>query len=94
MSDTAELIRQLQQNAGKALGKIQQKLDDPHDKASLSQLGVVAGIMLDKAQLLENKPTQIVSVTERLEIDEVTKLLIQELGRRGITIEGEAVEVD
>ena len=56
-------------------------------KASLSQKAVALGILFDKEQILQGKPTQIIGTEERRELPELTKMLVEEAKRRGIKIE-------
>lgn len=60
--------------------------------ASLKELGIYFGIMVDKGQLLRGQPTQILSIEERKNINELMPYLIQEAKRRGITIDMEPIE--
>ncbi len=48
---------------------------------------VVAGIMVDKRQLLSGEPTAIVSVEDRRSLADLTKAMIKEGKRRGFEVE-------
>ncbi len=45
---------------------------------------VVAGIMVDKRQLLSGEPTAIISVDDRRSIEELSKAFVYEAKRRGL----------
>ncbi len=53
-------------------------------------LGVSA--LIEKKQLLDGQPTQIISDHERKKLNELTPLLIAEAQRRGITVDGQVTE--
>ena len=59
--------------------------------ASLKELGIYFGIMVDKGQLLRGQPTQILSVEERKNITQLIPALLKEAQRRGITIDAEPI---
>ncbi len=48
---------------------------------------VIAGIMVDKRQLLSGEPTAIVSVEDRRNLDELSKAFVKETKRRGLVVE-------
>ena len=76
---------------GKAALAMEYMDDVSASKASFKDLAMAAGVMVDKAQLLEGKPTQITGNEERKKLDELLPRLVEEAGRRGITLEGEKV---
>ena len=59
--------------------------DEKLDKAHARDLAVVYGIFVDKKQLLEGKPTQILSIEERRALPELMELMLREAKRRQIT---------
>lgn len=59
------------------------------DASSLRDSTVCFGIMTDKRQLMMGEPTQIVSIKELADLRELLPELLNEVQRRGITIEGE-----
>lgn len=56
-------------------------------QSSGRDLAVIAGVLTDKIQLLEGKPTQILSVEDRRKLNEIIPLFIREARRRGVTID-------
>lgn len=68
------------------------------DDFSLAQqdakgLAIIAGILLEKRQLLRGEPTQIISTEERAGLDELAKALMHESDRRGLIIDMEPTQV-
>lgn len=61
--------------------------------ASLKDLAIAAGIFTEKRQLLRGHATQIVTVDDRRKLNELMPKLLQEARRRGLEIDGEAVDV-
>lgn len=55
--------------------------------ASLKDLAIASGVMLDKSLLLRGEPTQIMSHQQRKRLDELAPALIAEMQRRGLPIE-------
>lgn len=60
--------------------------DDKLDKAHARDLAIVYGVLIDKKQLLEGKPTQILSIEERRDLKDLLPLLLLEAERRQITV--------
>jgi len=60
--------------------------DEKIDKASLRDVAIAYGVLIDKKQLLEGKPTQILSVEERQELSDLLPALLREAERRGILV--------
>ena len=60
---------------------------DDWDKASLKERAITAGILIDKRQILRSEPTAIVEIRDHRRLDEVAQALLQELKRRGITLD-------
>lgn len=60
--------------------------------ASFRDLALGTAAMIEKRQLLRGEPTQIISDAERKKIHELAPLLLAEVKRRGLTIEGQITE--
>lgn len=56
-------------------------------------LAIMIGILIEKKQLLEGRPTQILSFEERKHLSELLPAYVKEAARRGITIDATAVEI-
>lgn len=56
-------------------------------KASIRDLAVAFGIMIEKRQLLKGEPTQVISIEHREELPDVIRALLIEAKRRDIPIE-------
>lgn len=61
--------------------------------AGLKDLAIAAGIFTEKRQLLRGHATQIVTVDDRRKLNELMPKLLQEAKRRGLEIDGEAIDV-
>ncbi len=73
-----------------------QMTDEKLANASPRELAIVVGVFIDKLQLLEGKPTTIISTVERKGLDAAAAMLLAEMQRRGIdpqTIDGTATEI-
>jgi len=57
------------------------------DAASAQQLAIIAGVATDKFQLLRGQPTQRMDITDRREMNEILKLIVDEAKRRNIEID-------
>jgi hypothetical protein len=85
----AELIKAYREK----LHLIQSYIDDKTvSEASLRDLSIAMSAFTEKLQLLEGKPTQIISDLERKQLNELMPLLIAEAARRGVTIPGVVTE--
>jgi len=60
--------------------------------ASLKELSLSLGILIDKRQILMGEPTEIVSVKELADLNALLPELLEECKRRGITIDMEDIE--
>lgn len=87
---TQELVRMCEEK----LGMINHYLDDKvMAEASARDLGLMAGVLIEKRQLLRGEPTQIISNDDRKKLHELLPALIAEGNRRrGITVQGEVTE--
>ncbi|MCZ6606197.1 MAG: sigma factor-like helix-turn-helix DNA-binding protein, partial [Alphaproteobacteria bacterium] len=56
-------------------------------RASIKELSTVYGQMIDKRQLLRGEPTQITKIQDIRELDEMAKLLHEEMEKRGLLID-------
>lgn len=56
-------------------------------------LAIMLGILIEKQQLLEGRPTAILSFEERKHLSDLLPAYVREATRRGITIDATAVEV-
>jgi len=86
---TQELRKLLDDRAHRALVHMD---DKALEQASAKDLAIIAGIMLEKRALLRGEPTQIVSVDDRQNMQELLPALLQEAQKRGMfvdVIEGE-----
>ena len=81
---TQELIKQLESKLSLTLGFMD---EFAVSQASFKDMSIALGLMIDRKQLLEGKPTMVLDHTTRLQIQESLPMLIQEAKRRGITIE-------
>jgi DNA-binding CsgD family transcriptional regulator len=59
--------------------------------ASVKDLAITAGVMIDKARLLKDQPTQILSMEQRKNINELMPALLAEVERRGMVIDVDPV---
>ena len=57
------------------------------EKANAQQLAVVAGVSIDKWQLLRGQPTQRTEIHDRRKMDELIGLVIEEAKRRNVEID-------
>lgn len=87
---TQELVRMCEEK----LGMIDHYLDDKvMAEASARDLGLMAGVLIEKRQLLKGEPTQIISNDDRKKLHELMPALIAEGRRRAITVEGQVTEI-
>lgn len=56
-------------------------------------LAIMLGILIEKKQLMEGRPTAILSFEERRNLSELLPAFVQEARRRGLTVDATAVEV-
>ena len=74
-------------NAVRLLGEIADRFQsDPESirKEKIRDLSVAAGIMIDKQQLLDGKPTQVLAVEHRGNMNDLMISLNREMERRGL----------
>jgi translation initiation factor RLI1 len=87
---TKELVEQLEEKTTLVLGAIDEYAVA---QAGLKDLSIAANILIEKQQLLTNKPTQILDVTTRMQVNGLLPMMIAEARRRGITVDGTAMRV-
>lgn len=87
----AELKDKLDDKISLVLGYID---DVSTSQAGLKDLGIALNILIDKKQLLDNRPTQIIDFTTRERLPVLMPMMLAEARRRGITIEGQVEVVD
>ena len=82
--NTSQMIAQLNEKISMTLEHI-----DPYTlaQASFRDLTIGLGILIEKQQLLSGEPTQILSLDERKNLNQMLPALIAESQRRGITID-------
>jgi hypothetical protein len=67
--------------------------DDKLAEASARDLAVAQAAWIEKLQLVKGQPTAIISDHERKQMNELGTALLNEMRRRGITIDGQAQRV-
>lgn len=83
---TADLIRKINERIDLALEYMDENVVA---SASYRDLAMGTSALIEKRQLLSGAPTQIISDHERKTLHESLPLLLAEMQRRGITIDGE-----
>jgi hypothetical protein len=63
-------------------------------QAGLKDLAIAANILIEKHQLLTNKPTQIIDFTARQQLGVLMPMMLAEAKRRGFDIQGTATRVE
>ena len=71
-------------------------VEDPDriKKATVQQLMVAFGVLVDKTRLMKGEPTAIYRHEDVRKLDELGTALMKEMARRGITVDGEVEEVE
>ena len=85
-----EFLDVLDDRAFKALGYLD---DFALANASAKDLAVIAGILLEKRQLLRGEPTAILSVDDRRSMNELVSVMSKEAARRNMIIDNDSGEV-
>ncbi len=86
---TSQLLGLTADRAWRILDSISQKdIDD----AKLRDKAVAAAILLEKRQLLSGEPTHLIGVQDRRHLGDLTKALMLEAQRRGITIDTSPID--
>lgn len=60
--------------------------------ASLKDQSIALGILVDRHQLLSGKPTQIIDMTARMQLQQLLPAMVAEAARRGMAIDVPMVE--
>ncbi len=89
-----EMLRKLDQKTHMLVDAIDQDTIDntAGAKGGLKDIAIAFGILAEKRQLLQGRPTQILSVEERVNLSAVLPSLIKEAQRRGLTVDLNAGE--
>lgn len=92
VTETRNLQRkELSEMLGKKIHLAMSYMDDKvMAEASYRDLALGTAALLEKKQLIDGQPTQIISDHERKKLHELAPVLIAEFQRRGLTIEGKA----
>ena len=61
--------------------------------AGLKDLAIAGGVVIDKARLLKDEPTQIVTMQDRRHLDELGAEILREMNRRGITFDAKTIGI-
>lgn len=86
----AQLTEELERKTALVMGYID---EFSVSQAGLKDLSIAANILIEKHQLLTNKPTQIIDFNSRQQINVLMPMMLAEARRRGIEIPGVAVRV-
>ncbi len=86
---TSQLLGLTADRAHRILDSISQ---EDIDKAGLRDKAVAAAILLEKRQLLSGEPTHLIGVQDRRHLGDLTKALMLEAQRRGITIDTSPID--
>ena len=64
-------------------------LNDPQvwNRASARDLAAISALMIDKRQLLRGEPTQVIKIQDIRKLDEMAKVLHDEMERRGMLVD-------
>ena len=81
---TSQILKLLEDRAQRALLYMD---DYALSKSSAKDLAVIAGIMLEKRALLRGEPTQILSIEDRNNMNELLPKLLQEAQKRGMFVD-------
>jgi len=78
----AEMTDKIEKNINLIISSI-----DEYDvaTASLKDKAVATGVLIDRHQLLSGKPTQIIDVTARMQLQQLMPAMLAEAARRGIS---------
>lgn len=89
-----EMLRKLDQKTHMLVDAIDQDTinNTAGAKGGLKDIAIAFGILAEKRQLLQGRPTQILSVEERVNLSTILPELIREAERRGLTVDLNAGE--
>jgi len=103
MTHHQDEIEELRQINGKQLtARIEDKLSlaldhmtkEKYEKATLQQVSINFGILMEKRQLLRGEPTAIISIEESRNLGEMANQVYKELNRRGMAVTSPVFEGD
>lgn len=81
-------LTQMTEEIEKKLTAIFSYMDDVSmSQASLKDLAIATGILIEKRELLNNRPTQIIDFTSRLQVQQMLPRMMAEAKRRGIVVD-------
>lgn len=86
----AELIREIQTKIRSALDHL---TDEKIAEMKGRDIAITLGILIEKQELLQGRPTAILEFQERQKLPELTRQWMIEAKKRGLTIDETAVEV-
>lgn len=85
-----DLVNALQEKTALVIGYMD---DVAVSQAGLKDLAIAANVLIEKTQLLQNQPTQIIDFTARQQLGTLVPMMMAEARRRGIDIQGSATRV-
>ena len=92
---TSDLLDLVEDRAHGALEAIDDSVfEQMRDAGKGKDLAIVAGILLEKRQLLRGEPTHILSVTERQGLNDLVPMIVREAARRGMLVSQHGPMVD
>lgn len=86
-----EMADQCNQKAGEIL---QLMTKESISAATLSQKAQALGVLIEKGRLLRGEATQIITHDDRRSLKDLLPSLMQEISRRGLTLEAEFTEIE
>lgn len=94
ITETKNLQRkELSEMLGKRIHLALSYMDDKvMSEASFRDLALGTSAMVEKKNLVDGQPTQIISSHERAKLNELAPALLKEIQRRGLTLEGQVTE--
>ena len=92
---TSDLLDLVEDRAHGALEAIDDTVyDQMRAEGKGKDLAIVAGILLEKRQLLRGEPTHILSVSERQGLNQLVPMIVKEAARRGMLVSQHGPMVD
>ena len=92
---TSDLLDLVEDRAHGALEAIDDSVYDQMRAGGKGKdLAIVAGILLEKRQLLRGEPTHILSVSERQGLNQLVPMIVKEAARRGMLVSQHGPMVD
>lgn len=87
----AEMLSVLTEKMSLALSKLD---ESKFDAANAQQIAIVFGILAEKRELLQGKPTQIFSFEERKSMQDLLPAVLREAQRRGFVLDTSHVTIE